>query len=80
MLDAGIATRRGIMNAHLEPAYRTEPWKCAHGRTNGCACLRESELAQQHCIILPLYHEMTDATLRRVTDLLRSCLSMEGCS
>ncbi|MEZ4618588.1 MAG: DegT/DnrJ/EryC1/StrS family aminotransferase [Caldilineaceae bacterium] len=28
MLDAGVATRRGIMNAHREPAYCHEPWSC----------------------------------------------------
>jgi len=60
MLDSGIATRRGVMNAHLEPAYRHEPWKCAHGRSGDCACLREGEHAHKHCIILPLYHQMTD--------------------
>ena len=28
MLDAGVATRRGVMCAHREPAYQTEPWSC----------------------------------------------------
>ncbi|MCX6841821.1 MAG: DegT/DnrJ/EryC1/StrS family aminotransferase [candidate division WOR-3 bacterium] len=80
MLDAGVATRRGIMNAHLEPAYRSEPWKCAHGQSGDCACLQESEQAQKQSIILPLFHQMTDATQRRITDLLCSCLSMGGLS
>ena len=60
MLDAGVATRRGIMNTHLEPAYRHGTWKCAHGRSGDCGCLRESERAQQQCVILPLFHEMRD--------------------
>jgi perosamine synthetase len=29
MLDAGIATRRGIMCAHREPAYQNQPWRSA---------------------------------------------------
>lgn len=70
MLDAGIATRRGIMNAHLEPAYRREPWKCAHGRSGDCACLQESEKAQEQCVIIPLYHQMTDDEQARVVDAL----------
>ncbi len=33
MLDEGIATRRGIMCAHLEPAYSAAgSWRCAAGR------------------------------------------------
>jgi perosamine synthetase len=58
MLDAGIATRRGIMCAHREPAYATEPWSCGPG-----ACdveLAQSELAQDRCILLPLYPQMTE--------------------
>jgi dTDP-4-amino-4,6-dideoxygalactose transaminase len=54
MLDSGIATRRGIMNAHLEPAYSAEPWRLAAG-----AGLSESERAQRQCVILPLHHQLT---------------------
>jgi dTDP-4-amino-4,6-dideoxygalactose transaminase len=72
MLDAGVATRRGIMNAHLEPAYRHEPWKCVHGRSGDCTCLPESEKAQKQSIILPLFHEMTDEHQRTVVQALRA--------
>jgi dTDP-4-amino-4,6-dideoxygalactose transaminase len=75
MLDAGVATRRGVMNAHLEPAYRREPWRCVHGRTDDCACLRESERAQEHCILLPLYHQMTEPQQGKVVDELRAWFS-----
>jgi perosamine synthetase len=78
MLDAGIATRRGVMNAHLEPAYRTELWKCARGRTDNCDCLHESELAQEHCIILPLYHQMTESEQAKVVFTLQSGVSPDG--
>jgi perosamine synthetase len=65
MLDAGIASRRGIMCAHREPAYNRELWSC--GSAPGscdcppgvCARLGESERAQGCTIVLPLFHEMT---------------------
>lgn len=67
LLDKGISTRRGIMCAHREATYATEPWACANGREeghcgcgpDGCTSLKESELAQDNCILLPLYHQMT---------------------
>ncbi|NJR76810.1 MAG: DegT/DnrJ/EryC1/StrS family aminotransferase, partial [Scytonema sp. CRU_2_7] len=37
MLDAGIATRRGIMCAHREPAYQMEPWSCGISK-EACNC------------------------------------------
>lgn len=67
MLDAGVAARRGVMCSHREPAYRPgtgEPWKQGSG-------LVESERAQDHAVILPLYHEMTRADQERVADLVR---------
>src|SRR6202030_2578800 len=51
MLDGGIATRRGIMCAHREPAYQKEAWRSA-------GLLTQSERAQEQCILLPLYHEL----------------------
>jgi dTDP-4-amino-4,6-dideoxygalactose transaminase len=65
------------MCAHLEPAYAQEPWSCGSGEGRcacpppGCARLRESERAQEQCIILPLFHEMTDEEQERVADTLR---------
>lgn len=71
MLDAGIATRRGIMNAHREPAYEQEPWGCASGPgTVPCPDLAESERAQDTSIILPLYHQMTEADQDYVIETL----------
>lgn len=64
MLDAGVATRRGVMCAHREAAYPQETWSCA-GRSEGCNCsngfcqkLKHSQQAQDQTIILPLYPEM----------------------
>lgn len=59
MLDAGVATRRGIMCAHREDAYRNG-WR-----------LPNSELAQDRRIILPLYHQMTDDEQMLVADTLK---------
>jgi len=78
MLDAGVATRRGVMNVHREPAYRHEPWKCAHGRSGDCTCLQESEKAQRQSIVLPLYHQMTDDEQTKVGDVLRQIEARRG--
>ena len=73
MLDAGIATRRGVMCAHREPAYVREPWASAAFR-NGCdrsPGLGESEKAQDQTIILPLFHQMTEADQDIVANALK---------
>ena len=62
LLDQGIATRRGIMCSHREAPYLGE--KQRHD-------LRESELAQDHSILLPLYAQMTEDDQVRVVDALR---------
>ena len=49
MLDQGIATRRGVMCSHREPSYAGSATRA----------LPHSETAQEHCIILPLYGQMT---------------------
>lgn len=65
MLDRGIATRRGIMCAHLEPPYAEAPRRFA---------LPESERARDHAILLPLYAAMTEAEQDQVVDALRDAL------
>jgi dTDP-4-amino-4,6-dideoxygalactose transaminase len=54
LLDAGIATRRGAMNAHREPAYQPAAWRAPGGLTH-------SEEAQDRSIVLPLFHQLTEA-------------------
>ena len=73
MLEFGVETRRGTMCAHRERAYRTEPWRCAHGdpRSGGCGCLQNSERAQDQAIVLPLFPELTDAEQEVVVSALR---------
>ena len=80
MLDQGIATRRGIMCAHLESAYR-EPgtWRCAQSgcQPNGnCPNLVESELAQNQGVILPLFSQMTAEQQSRVASALRQACAV----
>ena len=62
LLDQGIATRRGIMCSHREPCYSEE--KPRHD-------LRQSELAQNHAILLPLYAQMTEDEQVTVGNALR---------
>jgi dTDP-4-amino-4,6-dideoxygalactose transaminase len=50
LLDDGIASRRGIMLAHQEPAYSAAPDKC----------LPASERASQDSVLLPLFPQMTE--------------------
>ena len=88
MLDAGVATRRGVMCAHREVAYPANTWYCA-GRTEGCACtagfcqrLRHSQEAQDHTIILPLFPQMSleqqDYVVKALHDALRLVMLNEG--
>jgi dTDP-4-amino-4,6-dideoxygalactose transaminase len=62
MLDDGIGTRRGIMCAHREPAYAQSPLHFA---------LPHSEAAQDECILLPLFPQMTQAQQQQVAASLR---------
>lgn len=79
MLDAGIATRRGVMCAHREPAYIVEPWRCEKGGLcdcGRCACdaLKHSEALTARGLILPLYVGMTDHEQSRVVAALGAAL------
>jgi perosamine synthetase len=76
LLDSGVATRRGVMCAHQEPAYGNLPWLCGNDRvTCGCATgtctrLKESEEAQAASVLLPLFHQMTETQQIRVVNAL----------
>jgi perosamine synthetase len=83
MLDAGVATRRGVSCAHREPAYR-QSWSCGAG-PGDCGCppgtckrLAQSERAQDHAIILPFFPQMTEADQDRVVEVLRKAIEAEG--
>ncbi len=66
LLARSIHTRRGVMCAHREPAYRDLPRRHP---------LPVSELLQDRSIILPLYPELTEEDQDRVIATLREILS-----
>jgi perosamine synthetase len=82
MLDEDIATRRGIMCAHLEPAYRDPAtWRCAQvGCKPGGSCpnLTQSERAQREGVILPLFSQMTEEQQILVTSSLREACAIRN--
>jgi perosamine synthetase len=64
LLDQGIASRRGIMAAHLEPACRdllSPP-------------LPVTERVTRRTLILPLFHGMARAQVERVAEALTQCV------
>lgn len=66
MLDEGVSTRRGAMNAHAEQSYPEGSWRAA-------TALLRSEEAYRTSIVLPLYHNMTlDEQDRVVATLARA--------
>jgi perosamine synthetase len=78
MLDGGIATRRGVMNAHRERAYPKGTWSCGPGHDrctcpgSGCEWLRHGEIAQDSVVALPLFHDLTPDDQERVVAALRT--------
>ena len=65
LLDQGIATRRGVMCSHREPCYAEEKPRYD---------MRQSELAQDHAILLPLYAQMTEEDQVTVANALCGAL------
>ncbi|MCA1413382.1 DegT/DnrJ/EryC1/StrS family aminotransferase [Bradyrhizobium sp. NBAIM20] len=63
LLDKGIATRRGIMCAHREQPY---------AGLNRRQELRQSELAQDRSILLPIYAQMSAEDTARVSAAVRA--------
>jgi len=61
LADAGISARRGIMAAHMEPAYA--------GLAGG-AELPVTERMTAASLILPLFHELTEAQQDRVIGVI----------
>jgi perosamine synthetase len=72
LLDHGIATRRGISNAHSEPAYSSP------GNYRAGSGLENSERLRNQVILLPLFHEMTSEDQEFVVHQLRAALPFAG--
>jgi perosamine synthetase len=64
LADAGVSARRGIMAAHREPAYQDYPSEA----------LPVTERLTADSLILPLFHEMTEAQQDTVVRAVRGCL------
>jgi dTDP-4-amino-4,6-dideoxygalactose transaminase len=60
LLDRGIGTRRGIMNAHQEVAYATD----------SPISLPQSEAARDETVLLPFYERMDDDDLGHMINCL----------
>jgi dTDP-4-amino-4,6-dideoxygalactose transaminase len=67
LLDEGISTRRGVMNAHREAAYPPGTWRVAPSHH-----LDRSEEAQDTAIMLPLFHDLHETDQDRVIDAVRA--------
>jgi perosamine synthetase len=59
LLDRGIATRRGVMAAHLEPAYASAPRRVS---------LDATEEAERTTVVLPLFHDLDARDQDRVIE------------
>jgi dTDP-4-amino-4,6-dideoxygalactose transaminase len=60
LFDAGVSARRGIMAAHREPAY------AGHGAEE----LPVTDWFTTRSLILPLFHEMTEAEQEHVVEVI----------
>lgn len=70
LANADVSARRGIMAAHRQPAYRS--------RHTDLMSLPVTERLTDNTLILPLFHQMTDAEQQRVVGALRSAAVDEG--
>jgi dTDP-4-amino-4,6-dideoxygalactose transaminase len=64
LAEADISARRGIMAAHLEPAY-----------ADARPFLPVTELLTARSLILPLFHQMTQAQQERVVSVVTTALT-----
>jgi perosamine synthetase len=66
LADSGVSARRGIMAAHLEPAYAGSP----------CPALPVTERLSANSVILPLFHEMTEEEHDLVVSVIRAAAGL----
>ena len=66
LADAGVSARRGIMAAHLEPAYAGLP----------CPPLPVTERVTAGSLILPLFHEMTEEEQDLVVSVIHAAAGL----
>jgi len=66
LADAGVSARRGIMAAHLEPAYA--------GVT--CPPLPVTERVTANSLILPLFHELTEEEQDQIVSVVHAAAGL----
>jgi len=78
LLAEGIASKRGVMCTHRSPAYAAIPWTCGQ-QAEACNCapgtctrLRESELAEDRSVMLPLFPGLSEADQDRIVTAMTS--------
>jgi perosamine synthetase len=59
LLDNGIATRPGVMNAHQEKVYSSQKNELPH-----------SEQAREKVILLPIFYDLNEDDIKRIADLI----------
>jgi dTDP-4-amino-4,6-dideoxygalactose transaminase len=73
---AGVSARRGIMAAHLEPAYAGSDGAAPAGSAALRRPLPVTEHLTTRTVILPVHHELTEAEQRTVVDALATALTL----
>ena len=68
LADQGVSARRGIMAAHLEPAYAGRP----------CPPLPVTERLSASSLILPLFHQLTEPEQQHIVSVIRAAASSRG--
>jgi dTDP-4-amino-4,6-dideoxygalactose transaminase len=63
LLEKNISTRRAIMAIHRELPYRSQQWD---------TCLPQTNLVTDTALILPLFHQMTEADQSYIIEALYS--------
>ncbi len=74
LLHKGIATRRGIMCSHLEPAYTTNCWHTGQGKQEFDK-LSESKKLRDDSIILPLFSDLKKSDQSFIVDTIKDYIS-----
>jgi dTDP-4-amino-4,6-dideoxygalactose transaminase len=67
LAEAGVSARRGIMAAHMEPAYVTHMHRP----------LPVTEALTAHSLILPLFHDMTESEQDVVVTVIRNAAGVD---
>ena len=77
LLDKGIATRRGVMCIHKEPAYAQKQWRTVDADVSR-ATLVNSVDAQKQSILLPLHHQIEIENQDYICKVLRALLNKKN--